>query len=178
VSLYHQGDNLDRDRIRRLTGAVPPPPRPPAAEWLRRWIAADPDPREQLDSLPGVLWHLSDAWSRRDAPNVVLVHYDDLLADLGGEMGRLAGRLGIDVPAGRWPALVGAATFDAMRARADDTAPDARGVLVDRTRFFRRGTSGAGAELLAAEDLDRYRDRVADLVPPDLAGWLHHRRSA
>jgi aryl sulfotransferase len=175
VSLYHQADNLDRDRIRRLTGAGPPPPRPPAAEWLRRWIAADPDPREQLDSLPGALWHLSDAWSRRDAPNVVLVHYDDLLADLGAEMARLAGRLGVDIPTRRWPALVAAAGFDAMRARAAETAPDAGGVLIDRARFFRRGTSGAGAELLAAADLDRYRDRVAALAPPDLAGWLHRR---
>jgi aryl sulfotransferase len=60
-----------------------------------------------------------------------------------------------------------------MRARAAETAPDAGGVLIDRARFFRRGTSGAGAELLAAADLDRYRDRVAALAPPDLDGWLH-----
>ena len=32
------------------------------------------------------MWHLSDAWARRGEPNVLLVHYDDLLADLEGQM--------------------------------------------------------------------------------------------
>ena len=41
------------------------------------------DPREQLDSLPGVMWHLSDAWARRDQPNVLLVHHDNLPDMLG-----------------------------------------------------------------------------------------------
>ena len=41
--------------------------------------------------------HLSDAWGRRHDPNVVLLHYDDLLADLDGAMRRLAAQLGIAV---------------------------------------------------------------------------------
>ena len=36
VSLYDQGDSLDRERIRELTGAPPPAPRPPLKEWLLR----------------------------------------------------------------------------------------------------------------------------------------------
>ena len=44
-----------------------------------------------MDSLPGVMWHLSDAWARRGQPNIVLVHYQDLSADLDGEMRRLVG---------------------------------------------------------------------------------------
>ena len=38
VSLYHQGDNIDRTRLRALTGSVASTgdgPRPPADEWLR-----------------------------------------------------------------------------------------------------------------------------------------------
>ena len=38
--------------------------------------------------------HLSDAWSRRGEPNVLLVRYEDLSADLEGQMRRLAGHLG------------------------------------------------------------------------------------
>lgn len=36
VSLYHQGDNLDRERLGQLTGSqtFPPAPRPPVNEWL------------------------------------------------------------------------------------------------------------------------------------------------
>lgn len=178
VSLYHQGNNLDHARIRRLVG-VPEPEaaatRPAAAlrEWLLSWIDRDVAPQQELDSLPGVMWHLSDAWARREAPNVVLVHYDELSADLGGQMRRLADRLGIRVPARAWPELVAAATFASMRARAQRLAPDPAGVLKDRAAFFRRGRSGAGGELLTGKEQARYAVRAAELAPPDLLAWLH-----
>jgi aryl sulfotransferase len=121
VSLYHQGDNIDRVRLRQLTGqpepAEPPRPRKPLREWLLAWIANDADPREYPDSLPGVMWHLSDAWSRRDELNILLIHYGDLLGDLNGQMCRLAGHLGITVSDHAWPALVRAATFDRPASR-------------------------------------------------------------
>jgi len=184
VSLYHQGDNLDRERIRRLTGATGPPPgdappaRPPVREWLLSWIDSEADPRERMDSLPGVLWHLSDAWARRDEPHVVLVHYDDLLADLDGQMRGLADRLGIVVPEERWPELVVAATFRQMQTRADRLVPDRSGVLKDSAAFFRRGGSGAGRELLTDDELAHYRDRTARLAPPELLDWLHRNDGA
>ena len=178
VSLYHQGDNLDRERMRELTGAAPPPPRPPLTPWLQDWIERPADPRTDLDSLPGVLLHLTDAWARRDEPNVVLVHYDDLLADLAGEMRALAGRLGVTVAEDRWPELVRAATFARMRDRAEQTAPDAAGVLKDRRRFFRQGTSGAGRARLTSEQTARYRARCAELAPADLLSWLHREPAA
>ncbi|WP_229399543.1 sulfotransferase domain-containing protein [Micromonospora okii] len=132
VSLWHQGGNLDRARLAELTGQPPPQgqpgPRTPLVEALRHWVDQEVDPREELDSLPGVLWHLGDAWARRDRPNVTLVHYDDLVADLAGGMRALAGRLGVEVPEPRWPELVEAATFDRMRQRADRLAPDPAGV--------------------------------------------------
>jgi hypothetical protein len=103
---------------------------------------------------------------------VVLVHYNDLLADLDGEMRRLAAALHIDVPEREWPRLVEAARFDAMRARTDELVPDTLGVLRDRSRFFRGGTSGEGRELLSRDELARYRARVRQLAPPGLAAWL------
>ncbi len=96
--------------MRQLTGqpepAQPPAQRPPLHDWLLSWIDDDAAPREQLDSPPGVMWHLADAWARRDEPNVLLVHYDDLSADLDGEMRRLAALLGISVLEETWPALM------------------------------------------------------------------------
>lgn len=176
VSLYHQGANLDRARLSELTG-VPathtPAVRPCEREALLHWIDRDVDPADALDSLPGVCWHLADAWARRDADNVVLVHYDDLSTDLGGEMRRIADRLGIDVPERSWPELVDAAGFDRMRARAGQVAPDPAGILKDSTAFFRRGTSGAGRELLSTAEFEHYLARAAALAPPDLLTWLH-----
>jgi aryl sulfotransferase len=159
----------------------PSPPRSPAPpqspeqlhDALLRWIADDDDPRRHPDSLPGVMWHLSDAWARRGEPNVLLVHYDDLLADLEGQMRWLAGRLGIAVPEQAWPALIQAATFERMRDRADGLVPTPRGLLEDAASFFPRGTSGAGREILSDEEMAGYYARAAQLAPPDMLEWLH-----
>jgi hypothetical protein len=176
VSMYHQSGNIDRRRMRELLGepepSEPPPPREPLHEWLLNWIARDVDPREAMDSLPGVLLHLSDAWSRRGEPNVLLVHYDNLLADLAGQMRWLAGRLGISVPEQAWPELVSAATFKSMSAAADTNVPS-QGIFKSNEAFFRRGTSGAGREILSDEEIAAYQERAAGLAPPDLLAWLH-----
>ncbi len=173
VSLYHQGDNIDRERMAELTG-VPMrarSPRPSLHDWLVGWTTSETTAVEQPDSLVGVLHHLTDAWTREE-PNVVLVHYADLLADLEGEMRRLAGRLGIDVAETAWPGLVDAATFDRMRTRSAETVPNARGVLKDPSKFFRRGRSGAGREVLTSAELAAYDERVRALAPADLVAWL------
>ena len=61
VSLYHQSANIDHERLRRLT-EQPKPDEPaasraPLGEWLLHWIDDDVTPQEQLDSMPGVMWH-------------------------------------------------------------------------------------------------------------------------
>ena len=183
VSLYHQGDNLDRAKIRALTGAPeptgPPRPRKPLHDWLLAYISGDAapwivrsHPREDLDSLPGLMWHLSDAWARRHEPNVMLVHYDDLSAGLEGQMRRIAERLGLGVPEPAWPALVQAATFEAMKSSADRLIPSA-GILKSSAAFFRRGTPGAAREVLSDGEIAAYHARAARLAPRDMLGWLH-----
>lgn len=177
VSLYHQGNNIDRRRLRQLTGAPEPaePDRPRADlhTWLLNWINSDAPPTEQMDGLRGVLWHVTDAWRRRDQPNIVLVHYDDLLSDLCGQMARLAERLGITVVPDRWAELTEAATFASMKARVDEIAPNADGVLKDNREFFRRGRSGAGMEALDQAEVDHYYTRAARFAPPEMLHWLH-----
>ena len=118
------------------------------------------------------MWHLSDAWTRRGEHNVLLVHYDDLLADLEGQMRRLAGQLRIAVREEAWPALMQAATFEGMRDNAARLVPNA-GIFKSNAAFFRRGTSGARREILSVEEIAAYHERTAQLVPPDMLAWLH-----
>jgi aryl sulfotransferase len=177
VSLFHHSDNIDRRRMAELLG-VPAPaganrPPPSIHDALITWIERDVAPADALDSLPGVMWHLGDAWRRRHEANIVLLHYADLVTDLDGEMRQLARRLGIFVPEEHWPALVEAAGFAQMRARADQLAPDPVGVLKDRNAFFRQGRSGAGRMLLTDVELARYEQRATALAPADLLAWLH-----
>jgi aryl sulfotransferase len=176
VSLYHQGYNINRARVRELAGLPEPttPPRPPLPihERMLRWIDRDNDPRKDLDGLPGLMLHLSDAWARRDEPNILLVHYADLSADLEGQMRRIAQSLGISVPEPVWPDLVRAASFESMRAHADQMV-SAGSILNSSAAFFRRGTSGEGSEILTPTELAHYHERVAQLAPADLLAWLH-----
>lgn len=166
VSLYHQGDNLDRERIAELTGRHPSAPanRLPLAEWLVDWIRAEGDPMESMDSLAGVVHHAADAWERRDDQCVLVVRYEELVTDLEGRMGWLADRLEIGVEPLVWSALVDGASFKSMRTAAADRAPDLRGVLKEPAKFFRRGGPGAGREVLDDAGVAAYERRVRDLV--------------
>jgi aryl sulfotransferase len=178
VSLYHQGSNIDRVRLRKLTG-VPEPTAPAKQrleinEWLVSWIEEDSNPQASPDSLPGVMWHMSDAWARRHEDNILLVHYADLSHNLEAEMHRVARKLGIQVEEQLWPTLVDAATFEYMRNKSDLTAPDPSGIFLDRAAFFRGGRSGDGSALLNSKQVDRYYRRASELAPPDMLEWLHH----
>jgi hypothetical protein len=146
---------------------------PTERERFWKWVDDDRDATEFM-CLRQMMHHTNTFWDVRDAPNVVLVHYDDLRADLEGEMRRIAARVGITVPEARWPALVRAASFEEMKANADRVAPDTtHRIWQDNQRFFNRGTSGQWGELLGDEDLTRYFARVDSLAPPDVVAWLH-----
>jgi aryl sulfotransferase len=177
VSLQHHLTNIDQERVGQLTGrttsADPSGPRESLHDSLLRWIDDDSDPRAYPDSLPGVMWHLSDAWARRGQPNVLLVRYEDLCADLEGQMRHIALWLGIAVPERAWPRLTKAATFQFMRDHADRLVPSTQGFFKDPASFFRRGTSGAGREILSDEEMAGYYARAAELAPPDMLEWLH-----
>ena len=176
VSLYHQSHNTNRQRIAELTGnpkLAQPKKLPPLDEWLLSWIESDAIAQDDLESFNGVFHHLTDAWSRKDESNIVLVHYADLLHDLNSEMQRIAAHLGIDVADGRVDELAHAATFESMQANSDKLAPDPSAVLLDKSRFFRSGRSGAGTEGLSAGALAAYHARASRTAPPDLLTWLH-----
>jgi aryl sulfotransferase len=152
-------------------------PERPDSQIGRFWQWVDePAPPTEVGAggLPLLLHHLTSVGAVRDQPKVVLFHYDDLKADLEGQMRRLAERLDISVPEDRWPQLVEAATFEHMRSRADRIAPDTTNAIwQDNQQFFHRGTSGQWRTLLDDDDVRRYHARVAELAEPDLARWVH-----
>lgn len=174
VSMYHHVGNIDRVRLSELLGedVTQNEAPPPLAEWLPQWTQRELDVMDPRESLNKMMWHLCDAWERRDEPNVLLVHYSDLKADLAGQMCLLADRLGIDVAEDLWDDLVGAATFESMRSKADQFAPDGLGVLADKQAFFRGGGKGTGAALLDDDTLARYHERLGTMGPADLIEWL------
>jgi hypothetical protein len=175
--------NQDRAAILRAretaVGEAEPPPgevaRPASARdrfWA--WVDDATPPTEAACTLWLTLHHLQTFWDVRDAPNIVLVHYDDLKQDLDRQMRRLSARLGIPVVEERWPELVGAATLEAMRSDADRLAPNStEKIWHDNRQFFHRGTSGQWRNLLDQSELARYWQRVDQLASRELAEWAH-----
>jgi hypothetical protein len=148
----------------------------PDGELARFWHWVDDEtPSTQIgSSLRRTMEHLQTFREAPDELDVAFLHYDDLKADLEGQMRQLATRLGIAVEERRWPGLVRAATFESMRSRADALIPGHSAEhWVDPAAFFSRGTSGQWRELLGDTDLARYAARVRSLASDDLVGWVH-----
>lgn len=142
------------------------PPGTPYEQFLA-WL----DNPAQLGGLTWFVTHVTSFWHARTWPNVILLHYHDLLTDLGGQMRALAARLRIDVPPDRWDSLIDAATFASMSRRADELAPGS--MWRDPSRFFHKGTSGQWREVLDPDAERRYWKRVRELADPELVAWLH-----
>ncbi|MGH3755576.1 MAG: sulfotransferase domain-containing protein [Pseudonocardiaceae bacterium] len=146
---------------------------PTEIEWFWQWADDRRPANESPVSLARLFHHIRTFWAATaGAPHLVLLHYDDLQADLEGQMRHLALRLGIDVPEQRWPKLVPAARFAEMRRRADDLVSNLD-VWHDKKEFFHRGTSGQWHARLTEDDLRRYHQRVAELGDPEVTRWLH-----
>jgi aryl sulfotransferase len=155
-----------------------PYPRPPAdpAAYFHQWVA---DGGGQGDPHAGFFHVENSYWAARRDPNLLLVHYNDLKADLAGEMRRIAAFLEIDIPESLWPSLVEAARFDTMKEQGQALLPAAN-VLWDAgpSRFFNKGSNGRWRDLFAAEDLEGYAARVKAEFSPTLAAWVEKGRLA
>lgn len=153
-----------------LDGAPPPTPEDPA-ERFWRWMEGD-----SSGSGEAMLGHLVQVcrsfWDRRHEPNVHLFHYGDLQRDLGREMARLAGALGVEPPTDE---LVEAARFEQMKARADQLAPNTDTQLWhSNQQFFQKARAGEWRSLIDEADLPRYEAALdAFVVEDELRRWLH-----
>jgi aryl sulfotransferase len=157
-------------------GPMPRCPDDPRDLW-RAWITRGWFPWE-TDGWP--FWshhyHAASFWRFRHLGNVLLVHYNDLLADLAGEMRRIADFVGIAVPAAQWPALADAARFETMKQQADQVLGDMSVAFKGgAATFMHKGSNGRWREVLDTADLVRYEQAAATL-DPDLRSWLESGR--
>jgi len=132
-----RGKAVGNDDLPELMGDLKPPDPDEAARFWS-WVETTDDP---MGGLAGTTHHLKTFWDVREKPNVILLHYSDLKADLAGQMKALAERLGLAIDV--TPELVNAATFDEMRKHAAEVGPNqTESIWLDRERFFHKGTNG------------------------------------
>ena len=157
-----------------------PYPRPPddPARYLHRWLTRGEVPGHDDGSPTVSFFHFEQSWfDARQHPNVLLVHYNDLKADLGGEMQRIAEFLGIAVAPSLWPVFVEAAGFEAMRRDGETLMANVASMFRDGSRrFFFRGTNERWRGVAAAEDLALYDSKIEQRLSPAAARWVSQGR--
>lgn len=179
ISFVHHFNNLDYGRLREIAaqmgGTYEPtddtPDRHPVDWILRGWVTPG---AEEVWPLQGLIHQLRTYWERRDLPNVELFHFADYRRDLPGEVERIARFIGIPLDRPSAEQVAARASIDAARDRAHTLAPDAHlDGWKDSSAFFRSGERGQWREFLSDTEISRYEQRIADMVPPDLAAWIH-----
>jgi aryl sulfotransferase len=170
VSFVNHRKNLRDDLIERLNTDAMAQSVDPVVKFrgdihgfFERWITDAPPLR-----------YLASWWDLRDEPNVLLVHYNDLQADLEREMRRVAGFLDIDIPEALWAGVVERCTFERMREEAEKIGDFQRLFEGGAESFLFKGANGRWRGVLTEGELQRYQDRVQELLAQEAANWLEH----
>lgn len=172
-SLYNHHANANQAWYAALNdtpGRVGPPIGPPP-DSVRRYF------HDWLDRDGFPFWSFWDNvrswWDIRDLPNVMLVHFARLKADMAGEIRRIAAFLDIAIDEARWDAIVEHCGFDYMKANAAASVP-LGGAFWDggAETFLHKGTNGRWHDVLSAEEVAAYDRKALAELGPDCAGWL------
>jgi aryl sulfotransferase len=103
----------------------------------------------------------------------MLMHFNNLKADLPAEMRRIASFLGIEIGEELWPTLVEHCTVDYMRKAAPTNSP-----LLDvvfqggANTCFHKGTNGRWRDVLSSAEVRRYEEMALAKLTPGCAHWV------
>jgi aryl sulfotransferase len=185
VSMHNHMLGTRVDRVASLLAQAPPevlsrsPPRPPPEDphdWYLQWMDTAERYQPGDPELPFCEFELT-YWDRRREPWLLFVHYNDLKADLAGEMRRISEFLEIETTPGLLAELAEAATFESMKRHGDELLPRV-GEHFDKgpERFLNKGTNGRWKDFLTEADLARYDALVARKLNPAPRAWIEHGR--
>jgi aryl sulfotransferase len=109
----------------------------------------------------------------------LFVHFNDLLADLEGEIRRVAQFLGLYTSEETIKKVAKAVSFSALKKNATRD-PSAGSDLWKggMKTFFFKGTNGRWRGVLSQDELSTYEKKKARVLTPDCAQWLEQGRVA
>lgn len=147
----------------------PPIGRPPAdiRQYFLEWLEGDGHPFWPF-------WeNIRSWWEIRELPNLLLLHFNELKADLPGQIRRIAAFLDIPIKPGRWDAILEHSSFAYMKRHATRSVP-LGGAFWDggAETFVHQGTNGRWQGTLTAEDVRRYEETARRELGEACAHWL------
>jgi aryl sulfotransferase len=143
--------------------------RPPASprEFFLTWLERDGYPFSSF-------WdNVRSWWAIRHLPNLLLLHYEQLLADMPREIRRIAEFLEVPVDGATWPAILEHCSFDYMKKNGTRSVP-LGGAFWDggATTFIHKGTNGRWRAELTAHDCRNYEETARRELGEECARWL------
>lgn len=129
----------------------------------------------------GNMVHTQNWWTFRHLPNILFVHFADLLADPEAEIARVARHLDIECSTSDCSEVAAATHFEVLKANADRSGPmpTERADLIWREgldTFFHKGTNGRWREVLTPAELDLYEAAKRRVLTPDCAAYTERGR--
>jgi aryl sulfotransferase len=153
-----------------LPGRVGPPmepPHPDIREYYRIWLERDGYPAWPFWS------HVQSWWNARQQPNVLLVHFANLKADMEGETRRLAAFLDISIDEEAWPKILEHSSFAYMKRNVERVVGAGAALFNTGAKdFVNKGTNGRWRDILTAAEIARADEFAAANLSADCARWL------
>jgi aryl sulfotransferase len=167
---HSKHNDLFYQEINGVGGPGIEPARPPQheiLEYFRYWLENDGYPLWRY-------WHnVRTWWEIRHLPNLMLLHFSALKADMPGQIRRIAAFLDIPIDESKWEEILEHCSFDYMRAHAETAVPLGGALWEGGAKtFIHKGTNGRWRDVLTEEDLANYESRALEELGPECAQWL------
>lgn len=121
------------------------------------------------------LHHAQTWWDYRHLPNILLVHFTDLLDDPDKEIRRIAKHLNIVIDEQHMPGILQRISFNGMKENFGTIMPEANMLFREGAKtFMNKGTNGNWQGVLTEAELEQIKAAVKREVTPDCADWLEH----
>jgi aryl sulfotransferase len=172
-SLHNHHLNLKPDVIQSIDQVPervgPPLGYAPAStlQYFRDWLAKD-----------GYPWwpyweHIRSWWNIKELPNVMLLHFAKLKADMPAEIRRIAAFLDIPIDESKWATILEHCSFDYMKKHGAKSVPFAGDLWKGGAgTFMHKGTNKRWQSVLTSEDIERYERIAREQLGTDCASWL------
>jgi aryl sulfotransferase len=162
-ALYNNVINLSdfaKDQV-RMAENVSYNKDPEIIEYYRNFILGDS------------FWeHVGGWWSYRHLPNLMVLHFNNLISDRIGSIRQIADFLGIPLSAGLLDKVVEYTSIDHMKTlAAKDKGLEEQFIGGGKT-FINKGTNGRWQAVLSEDDIALCDTIAAKRLPPDCAHWL------
>lgn len=109
-------------------------------------------------------YHVGGWWRHRNEPNILFLHYEEMVRDLEGTIRRIVDFLGLEIDEARMPEIVRRCGFAFMKEH-EAQFDFATELLIEQGmtpgNFIRKGKTGGWREVFSAEELSQYDRKFA-----------------